>query len=207
MLDVRRPYAGDALPAHLGDHAALVVLGGSMGANDDQVHPWLTPTKQLVRLAAADGTPGLGICLGHQLAAVALGGTVVLNPAGRQFGVYEIDWEDDAADDPLLGSRPPRGIHWNDDVVSALPDGATALAHAPDGTIQAARFAPRFWGVQLHPEVDDVIVGRWAAEEREGTGPEIAEEALAEMKAAGPDLERDWRPVARVLAELARRKS
>ena len=59
-LDVRRPYAGDELPADLSGHDALMVLGGSMGAHDDADHPWLTPTKALVRNAVATSTPTLG---------------------------------------------------------------------------------------------------------------------------------------------------
>ena len=76
-LDVRHPYAGDDLPATLDDHDALVVLGGSMGANDDADHAWLARVKALVREAAERAVPTWGICLGHQLCAVALGGEVV----------------------------------------------------------------------------------------------------------------------------------
>src|SRR4051794_16300 len=47
VLDVRRPYAGDALPDDLAAHDAFLVLGGSMGANDDDAHDWLPPTKEL----------------------------------------------------------------------------------------------------------------------------------------------------------------
>src|SRR5680860_518681 len=72
-LDVRRPYAGDDLPAELGEHDALLVLGGAMGANDDAAHAWLAPTRELVRKAVRRALPTLGICLGQQLVAVALG--------------------------------------------------------------------------------------------------------------------------------------
>ena len=54
----------------------LVVLGGAMGACDDAVAPWLAPTRALIADAVARQVPTLGVCLGHQLAAVALGGTV-----------------------------------------------------------------------------------------------------------------------------------
>jgi GMP synthase (glutamine-hydrolysing) len=199
-LDLRHPYAGEPLPSDLREHDALVVLGGSMGAGDDAEHPWLGPTKELIRRSAADGVPVLGICLGHQLAAVALGGTVGVNPRGRQFGVLPMGWTSAAAGDPLLGTRPARAIHWNNDVVTALPDGAVALAHAPDGTVQAARLAETVWGVQAHPEVDDAIVERWAADERDEIGPEVVDLALAAMKSAGPELARAWRPVADAFA-------
>ena len=59
-----------------------------MGACDDAVAPWLAPTRALIADAVARGVPTLGVCLGHQLAAVALGGTVGRNPSGRPSGRY-----------------------------------------------------------------------------------------------------------------------
>jgi GMP synthase (glutamine-hydrolysing) len=202
-LDIRHPYVGEPVPEDLHDHDALMVLGGSMGANDDADHPWLRPTKALVRIAAERQVPTLGICLGHQVAAVALGGTVEVNPRGRQFGVLGVGWTDAAADDPLLRSRPARVIHWNDDVVTELPPGAVALAFAPDGAVQAARLAPTVWGIQPHPEVDAAIVRRWAADERETIGAELVDGALAEMTAAAGELAGAWQPVATAFARAA----
>lgn len=203
VLDVRRPYAGEPVPDDLRDHDALLVLGGSMGAEDDATHAWLNPTKHLIRTAARDGVPTLGICLGHQLAAAALGGTVETNRHGRQFGVLPMGWTDDATTDPVLGTRPERVIHWNNDVVTTPPPGATVLAHAPDGTVQAARLAPTVWGVQPHPEVDDAIVALWAEDERDEIGATVVEEALTAMSAASEDLQRAWRPVASAFAHQA----
>jgi GMP synthase (glutamine-hydrolysing) len=203
VLDIRRPYAGGLpLPLELKDHEALLVLGGSMGANDDDQHPWLPSAKELVRVAAAERKPALGICLGHQLAAAALGGTVAANPQGRQFGVLPVGWTSRAAGDPVLGSMPERVIHWNNDVVTELPRKAVVLAHAPDGTVQAARLAESVWGIQAHPEVDEDIVARWAADERDQIGPELVDRRLADMVAAGPQLERAWQPVAAAFAAL-----
>lgn len=199
-LDVRHPYAGEPLPADLRLHDGLLVLGGSMGAYDDAAHQWLAPTKELVRVAAERSVPTLGICLGHQLAAVALGGAVEVNRHGRQLGVLPMAWTEPAGTDPVLGARPTRAIHWNVDVVTDLPPAATLLALAPDGTVQAARFAPAVWGVQSHPEVDDTIVARWAADEREQLGAQVVDAALAEMRAATTDLARSWQPVAPAFA-------
>ena len=203
-LDLRHPYAGEPLPEDLRDHDGLLVLGGSMGADDDLSHDWLGATKDLVRVAARDDVPTLGICLGHQLAAVALGGQVEANDHGRQFGVLPVGWTPAAADDALLGSRPARVIHWNNDVVTGLPGDAVALAHAPDGTVQAARFASCVWGVQAHPEVDEAIVERWAADERDEIGAERVDRELADMSRRGAELARTWQPVAAAFAAVLR---
>jgi len=199
-LDVRHPYAGEPQPGHLRDHDALVVLGGSMGANDDASHPWLTATKTLVRAAAESDVPTLGICLGHQLAAVALAGSVEVNTAGRQFGVLPVGWTDAAVDDPVLGPRPGHVIHWNNDVVTHLPDAAVLLAEAPDGTVQAARLAHSVWGIQAHPEVDETIEARWAADERDEIGADLVDRELAAMTRRGAELAQAWQPVAKAFA-------
>ena len=207
VLDVRRPYADGpgALPEDLSAHDALLVLGGSMGAHDDAHHAWLAPTRDLVREAAATGVPTLGICLGHQLVAVALGGRSAPNPAGQQLGRLAVGWCDDAPQDALLGSAAvaERGLHWNDDVVLDLPEGAVVLARAPGGEVQAARFAPTVWGVQLHPEVDERIVAGWGQEDRERLGDERGPEVARNGAGARAELEAGWRPLAHRLAQLA----
>jgi GMP synthase (glutamine-hydrolysing) len=203
VIDIRRPYDGGLpLPLSLADHEAVLLLGGSMGANDDDSHPWLTSAKELVRVAAEGRKPVLGICLGHQLAAVALGGTVEVNPAGRQFGVLPLGWSDRAAEDPVLGSRPGHVIHWNNDVVTDVPAKTVVLAQAPDGSVQAARFSETVWGVQAHPEVDEAIVARWAAAERDEIGPHLVDRQLDEMTRRGPELATAWQPVAKAFAAL-----
>jgi GMP synthase (glutamine-hydrolysing) len=203
-LDVRRPYAGDALPDDLADHDAVVVLGGSMNADDDADHPWLTTTKQLIRLAADRGTPTLGICLGHQLAAVALGGSVERNPHGQQLGLLPMGWTDAAGADDLMGAvtKTRVAVHWNDDVVDQVPDGTVVLAAAEGGELQAARFAPTVWGVQLHPEVDDRILREWAEEDPDRYAEGVVEDVLATIEAARAELMAGWRPLALQFAGL-----
>jgi len=203
-LDVRRPYRSEALPADPADHDALLVLGGEMGATDDHV-PWIAPTRALVAAAARDGVPTLGICLGLQLCAVALGGAVARNPLGQQMGVLDVGWAAGAADDPLMGGvvGAARAVHWNNDVVTALPDGARVLARAPGGEVQAARLAETVWGVQLHPEVDEHVVAAWAPGAREVHGDAAVDDALARVAAARDELHASWRPLAEALVGLA----
>jgi len=206
-LEVRRPYAGDDLP-DLTAYDAFLVLGGPMGAGDDAKHGWLGPVKERVRDAVATGLPTLGICLGHQLIAVALGGTVERNPRGQQLGLLPVGWTAEAAADELLGdlATPRRGVQWNDDVVTRLPAGATLLAATDAGEVQAARFGPAAWGVQLHPEVDVDVLRPWAESDRgshEARG--IDQDALLrDIAAARQELDAAWRPLATRFAALAR---
>lgn len=204
-IDVRRPYAGDPLPADLSAHRGLLVLGGPMGAYDDPRYGWLTHVKALFRDAADNAVPALGICLGHQLAAVALGGSVVVNPHGPQLGVLDLGWLPEAGDDPLLGvaGTPKRGAQWNNDVVDRLPAGAVPLARTGRGELQAARFAPTVWGVQLHPEADEHVIGPWADSDRALHPEGVVDDALATVADAHDELEAAWRPVAEAFAALA----
>jgi GMP synthase (glutamine-hydrolysing) len=208
-LDVRHPYRGDVLPELLDDHAGLVVLGGSMGANDDADHHWLGPVKALVRHAAATGVPTLGVCLGHQLCAAALGGVVVRNPHGQQVGVLDVGWTAEAAADPLLGplAGPARAVQWNNDIVAEPPADAVVLARTPRGEIQSARFADTVWGVQWHPEAGEEICRGWAEHDRDEAaerGVDL-EAYVAHVAEATEELRATWQGLATSFAGLAGR--
>jgi GMP synthase (glutamine-hydrolysing) len=207
-LDLRRPYSGDPLPEHLDDHRSMVVLGGSMDAYSDDRHPWLAQVKQLVRGAARERVPTLGICLGHQLAAVALGGAVQQNPRGQQIGVLEFGWTSSATADPLLGPVSDAGtaVQWNNDIVITAPVGTEILARTPAGELQAARFAPSVWGVQSHPEAGEEIVSSWAENDRDSAverGIDV-DEYVAKVAAARDELRASWQPLATRFAALDR---
>ena len=209
-VDVRRPYAGDALPADLTGHAGMVVLGGEMGAYDDVDHAWLAEVKTLARAAVRDGTPVLGICLGLQLVAVALGGQVDVAPGGQQIGVLDVGWTQAAYDDRLLGpvaARPDApAVQWNNDVVSRLPVGAVALARTPGGELQAARFGPAAWGVQWHPEAGEEIIGPWADNDRDDAverGVDV-DAYVRDVAAARDRLRATWRLLADGFAAVCR---
>ncbi len=199
-LDVVCPHSGESLPATLDAHDGLLVLGGDMGAYDDEVAPWLPQTRRLLADAVERDVPTLAICLGHQLLAVAAGGRVARVATGQQLGVLPLGLSAAGAADPLLGpsGRKARAIHWNDDLVVELPTGAVELARTPAGT-QAMRLGEAVWGVQFHPEIGAAEMRAWADSEPLGAG--VPPERLTEMAAAEPELHRTWRAFAHRFAE------
>jgi GMP synthase (glutamine-hydrolysing) len=203
-LTVCRPYAGDDVPGAIDGYAGLVVMGGAMGAHDDEKAPWLPAVRELIRRASEARVPTLGICLGHQLCAVALGGEIAVNPQGRQLGLLDIGWTAEARDDELMGPvvGPRRAMHWNDDVVTRLPEGAVQLATAGTGEVQGARHAPTVWGIQWHPEVDHVLVAGWAHDG--GLDPQEQERLVDSLARARNDLDKWWAPLAERFVQLVR---
>ncbi len=203
-LDVRRPYAGDELPP-LDGYDGFLLLGGPMGADDG--HAWLARAKELVRDARGTHVPTLGICLGHQLVASALGGTVTRNPLGQQVGLIGVGWTDAAREDRLFAplASPRRGVQWNDDIVAELPLGATLLAETGRHEVQVVRYAPLMWGVQLHPEVDVPVLEPWAESDRGShvTRGIDTDGLLRDIGAAREELDGAWQPLAAGFAGLA----
>ena len=200
--DVLAAHEGRALPAALGEHVGLVVLGGQMGADDDADHRWLTPTKALIAGVAAGGLPFLGVCLGHQLAASALGGRVHKNPAGPLHTLTTFAPTAEGQEDPLLSSLPAGSpvLHWNNDVVAELPAGASLLATARDGTPQAVRFGRRAWGVQFHPEVRPDVVASWSP----GPDPVAEARTIGQLRHHRAELERPWEGLIRRFGQIVR---
>lgn len=190
------------LPVDPADYDGLVVLGGHMGANSETDHPWLAPTKALLAEAVRRDVPTLGVCLGHQLLACALGGTVDVNELGTRIGLTSVALTDAGREDPVLTSSVTRrATHWNEDVVTRLPDSAVRLATAPDGTVQAARYARLAWGVQFHPEVTAAIFRSWAEEDPSRENLAGIGDAL---EGAEEELRTTWAPLAlRFAAQLA----
>jgi GMP synthase (glutamine-hydrolysing) len=200
-LDVRHPAEGDALT--LEGCSGLLVLGGFPNAHDDETAPWLPAVRGLISEALRTDLPTLGICLGHQLMAVAAGGRSVVGPNGQQIGVLPMGWVD-VSGDPLLASRPASAVQWNNDVVVDLPDSVEVLARAVGGEVQAARFGPRAWGLQCHPEADAAICSAWAEHDK-GEYAERGEDVtvyLEQVRRAEPALAAAWRPVGEAFAGL-----
>jgi GMP synthase (glutamine-hydrolysing) len=198
-LDVRRPYAGEELPADLAGLAGLVVLGGEMGALDDDSAPWLPQTRELLAAAVDQHLPALGICLGAQLLAAATGGGVARGDAGLEVGVGAIRLLPTAEPDPLVGDRPAgtvlRVLHDHADAVTRLPPAAVPLAVGERYRHQVFRLGSAAWGVQYHPEVSAQGFARWMRDEcdavlRHGRDPHRLLRDAAAVEADLADLAR-----------------
>ncbi len=202
-LEVCRPYAGDPVPQRV-DADGLLVLGGAMGALEDDIAPWLPAVRSLLRHAVQDEVPTWGICLGAQLLVAALGGEVVRGPAGPEVGVLGLTL--DAGDDPLFGPMPrlAQAVQFHQDSVSRLPVGATLLASSSLYANQVFRVGSCAWGVQCHPEVTASQVADWTREESallDAAGVN-AKDVIREVRARQTELEAIWAPVARRWATL-----
>lgn len=197
-----KTFRGEAVPADLGDAAALIVLGGYEAAYEQW--PGRDRELALIRSAVAAGAPVLGICLGHQLLAAALGGTVHRHPDGLERGACAVTLLPAAADDVLLGGHDPGDqlgvVQFHDDEVAELPEGAVLLASSPHTRVQAFRVGESAWGIQGHPEAEAEMVATWARE----IGVDAAD-VLPGVRAL--DAMGTWRPVLIRFAALVRQRS
>jgi GMP synthase (glutamine-hydrolysing) len=159
--------AGEPLPATLDGADGLVVLGGVMDADESDAYPHLARTMDLLADAAARSAPALGICLGAQLAAAALGGRAYPGPAGEEIGWTKVELTDAGRADPVLGAlqEPAELFEWHHDTFDP-PPGATLLARGAVYPSQAFRLGSVV-AVQFHPEVDGPLLAGWWA----GTTP------------------------------------
>jgi GMP synthase (glutamine-hydrolysing) len=163
--EVCRLDLGDALPDHA-SIAGLVVMGGPMGVHDTDDHPWLVAERELIAAVATSGRPVLGVCLGAQQLATALGAQVTTGPS-EEIGLGQVELTDAGRRDPVTG--PEYGglahvglpcVHWHRDTFS-LPEGAVHLAGTRLFPHQAFRWGDRVYGFQFHVEVDRPLAEAW----------------------------------------------
>jgi GMP synthase (glutamine-hydrolysing) len=158
---------GEPVPVTLDGADGLVVLGGVMDADETDDYPHLARTKELLAHAAARSAPTLGICLGAQLAAAALGGRAYPGPAGEEIGWSKVELTDAGRADPVTGAlrEPVELFEWHHDTFDP-PPGAILLAGGAVYPSQAFRLGSVV-AVQFHPEVDGPLLAGWWA----GTTP------------------------------------
>jgi GMP synthase-like glutamine amidotransferase len=152
---------GEPLPDWRG-FDGIVAMGGPMGAGDEAEHPWLGAEKVLIREVVEAGRPFLGVCLGVQLLAAALGARVY-TAERAEVGLLEVELTAAGRDDPLFAGigELPVTLQWHGDTFD-LPDGAVRLARSPMARNQAFRVGERAYGIQFHLEVTGKMAREWA---------------------------------------------
>ncbi len=145
-----------------------------MSVYEAEGYPFLREEIAAIGEAVRSGMPTVGVCLGSQLLAAALGAVVKPNPAGKEVGWGSIRKTPAALTDPILGSfrAEETVLHWHGDIFD-LPEGAEPLACSPMTLHQAFRWGSRAWGLLFHVEADPTLVRRWLGE------PTMRAEAVA----------------------------
>lgn len=157
--DLYRP--GARLP-DASSYAGLIFMGGPMSVNDQL--PFVLQEMRLIERAASRDTPTLGICLGSQMIARALGGRVYRN-AEKEIGWFDIHLTAAGLRDPMLGHLAPveTVFHWHGDTFD-LPPGAECLASSQRTRHQAYKVGPSIYGLQFHLEVTPEMIADWSQE-------------------------------------------
>ncbi|MFT3734660.1 MAG: glutamine amidotransferase [Rhodocyclaceae bacterium] len=195
-LDVQDACTADLRALAHEEPDLLVVLGGPIGVYEQTQYPFLVDELDWLRARLAAGLPTLGICLGAQLMAAALGARVYPGMAGKELGWAPLQAGRDIAQHPhfaaLIGLPV---LHWHGDTFD-LPVGAAHLAATPAYVNQAFAIGRHALGLQCHPEVLAGDLERWYV----GHACELAQAGLdvprlrAEGRQYGPALEAAVRP-------------
>lgn len=150
--------AGDAVPADPRQYSGIGFMGGPMSANDDL--PWIRDALALIRRAVDADVPVVGHCLGGQLMAKALGGSVTRNPV-KEIGWGEVTVAEGAEAKRWLGAAPRAfpAFHWHGETFS-IPPGATCVLSSAHCANQAFAFGKHF-GMQCHVEMTAQLVRDW----------------------------------------------
>lgn len=142
------------------EFAAIIAMGGPMGANDEATFPWLEEEKRVIRDHVLAGRPFWGVCLGAQLLAASLGAPVYEGPQ-PEVGVVPVHLEGPGRRDPVFSELPPEflTLQWHNDTFD-LPRGAVLLASSPAYRQQAFRWKGAY-GLQFHLEVSSDLAESW----------------------------------------------
>jgi len=145
----------NTIPVLMDEVSAIIITGSSSMVTD--LEPWSITTLQWLKDIIHKEIPILGICYGHQLLALTMGGTVDYHELGEESGEVEIHLTEEGKKDPLLGVLPLKFSAYasHSQTVTKLPENAQILAKNNFEASHAVRFGKKIWGVQFHPEYVD----------------------------------------------------
>ncbi len=172
-------------PAELprpGDLDLLVIMGGPMSVNDGHKLPWLEQEKAFIRQAIEAGKPVLGVCLGAQLIAAAMGARVYPNPA-KEIGWFPVRGTTFQGDGILSLPEAIEVLHWHSDTFE-LPAGAIHLARNDVCENQAFQLGKSVIGLQFHLETTPESLAELVAHSRDELVPDSHVQAEADIVAA-----------------------
>jgi GMP synthase-like glutamine amidotransferase len=179
-------YEGEGLPRDCGDLDGLVIMGGPMNVDDIRQFPFLLPEVQLIERLIAEGKPVLGICLGAQLVAKALGSRVYPNKI-REVGWHPVSFTPAGKKDPFFSHLPDplTVLQWHGDTFD-LPKDTVHLATSKQCHNQAFRWGESVYALQFHIEATPTMVTQWCADEEGKKYAADAGESVEKIVAATP---------------------
>ncbi len=202
-LEIRQIFAGDSIPtvAAVNEYDGIISLGGAMNADQSADYPWIKDELALLRAAHERELAVVGLCLGCQVVALALGAEVgpltkdpETNPAGLEIGWHQIKMAFPGTVETLYSGLPWQQwqFHWHGCEVKKLPPGALPLAGSKFCKIQAFKAGVRTFGFQYHFEINRNHIADWStkwADQRQAVGLTPAQ-LIADTKSYFADYER-----------------
>jgi GMP synthase-like glutamine amidotransferase len=162
--DFVRVFDGEPIPS-FAKYDLMFVLGGAQDTWEEDQYPYLAEEKAAIREWVSDkAKPYLGVCLGHQLLATALGGEVA--PAEhKEVGVFEVALADEGKAHPFFAGLPETQsvMQWHHAEVKRAPQHALVLAHSPLAAVQSIAIDRHALSTQFHCEFSPQTVATWSS--------------------------------------------